>query len=66
VDLDFAILIVLILCAGLQYLIFVFVVIIFLLAIHRITVMLTFWIKGINNNLLSAFYLSSAERTALE
>lgn len=59
-------LIILCVCFWLQYLILVFVIIVFLLADQCVAVVLAFGIESIDDYLLGAFNLSPTERTTLE
>lgn len=54
------------LCDALQYLILVFVVVVFLFEAHRVSIVLSLGVEGVDDDLLGALNLGAAERTALK
>lgn len=54
------------LCDALKYLILVFVVVVFLFEAHRVSIVLSLGVEGVDDDLLGALNLGAAERTALK
>lgn len=54
------------LCDALQYLILVFVVVVFLFEAHRVSIVLSLGVEGVDDDLLGALNLGAAEWTALK